>query len=92
VRSRRPRGNAPAAPSDNYLVHALAELMDVVRDLCRFAASFRLAGRVAWAEALIEQCADLLAHRARLLTERRRGGPPSPGGFRSPLDGSEWTN
>ena len=60
------RGNAAACGDDNHFVHANDELMDVVRDLCRSAGALRLAGRMAWAEALTEQCAELLAHRAHL--------------------------
>ena len=52
---------------------AIAELMDVMRDLCRFATVFRMAGPDSWAETLIEQCAELLAHRARLLSGSREG-------------------
>ena len=68
----RQRGNADRARSDNRLVHAIAELMDVVRDLCRFAAAFRLLGRIAWAETMTEQCAD---HGARRLPSRRHHAP-----------------
>jgi hypothetical protein len=89
----RPRGNGDRVRRDNHLVNAIAELMDVVRDLCRFASGFRLLGRPASSECLIEQCADLLAHRARLiaglrekhdLAARARGGRSS--------GGTEWTN
>lgn len=90
---RGSRGNADLPRRDNHLVNAIAELMDVVRDLCRFASAFQLLGRIASAEALTEQCADLLAHRARLLAglhgsdnvaaHARVGGSSR---------GKEWTN
>jgi hypothetical protein len=67
-------GNDGSADHDNHLVHAIAELMDVVRDLCRFATAFRAVGEAAWAEALTEQCADLLLHRARIFAGLRREG------------------
>jgi hypothetical protein len=86
-RPRRGNGDAPSA--DNHLVHALAELMDVVRDLCRFAAVFYAAGSAPWAEALVEQCADLLAHRARLRTAHGRDGAPPAA---KPRAGNEWMN
>jgi hypothetical protein len=87
--SRPSRGNDGAHSADNHLVHALAELMDVVRDLCRFAAVFHAAGSAPWAEALVEQCADLLAHRARLRAAHGRDGAQAPAKARA---GTEWTN
>ena len=66
-RHRLAHGNDDGVTDDNHPVHAIAELMDVIRDLCRFAAVSRLAGHASCAETLIEQSGDLLAHRARLL-------------------------
>jgi hypothetical protein len=88
----RHRGNADRARSDNRLVHAIAELMDVVRDLCRFAAAFHLLGRIAWAETIAEQCADLLAHRARLVAGLRRDGAIVRASMSNSQRGTEWTN
>lgn len=85
----RHSGNATAVCCDNHLVHAVAELMDVIRDLCRFAAAFRLVGQVAWFEALTEQCGELLAHRAHLLTGLRHAC--ARGTSKAPQD-TEWTN
>lgn len=87
-RKRHP-GNATPVCCDNHLVHAVAELMDVIRDLCRFAAAFHLVGQVAWFEALTEQCGELLVHRARLLTGLRHG---CARGTSNALRGTEWTN
>jgi len=75
-------------------VRLIAELMGVIRDLCGCAAAFSFLGEHAWAAALIEQSAELLAHRARLIA-RLRGTEAS--GAQSPVRGSysgglEWTN
>jgi hypothetical protein len=89
----RPRGNGHPVRRDNHLVNAIAELMDVVRDLCRFASAFWLLGRIASAEGLTEQCADLLAHRARLIAGLREDDDAAArarGGLS--LRGTEWTN
>ena len=97
ARREPPRGNGCGDRADNYLVPATAELMEVIRDLCRFAAAYRLVGQDVLAETLTEQCADLLAHRARLnagsLSARSGVGRSVPGTnvalfFR----GTEWTN
>jgi hypothetical protein len=85
----RDGGNAAPALRDNDLVHAIAELMEVIRDLCRYAAAFRLVGEAAWFEALTEQCGELLAHRARLVAGLRND---SADGTSQPPRGAEWTN
>jgi hypothetical protein len=76
-------------------VRIVAELMDVIRDLCACSAAFSLLGEHARAAALIEQCAELLAHRARLVAgvSRDRGlaQPPPPHGS-SRTGGLGWTN
>jgi hypothetical protein len=76
-------------------VRIVVELMEVIRDLCGCSAAFTILGEHARAAVLIEQCAELLAHRARLLARLRGdgvltpqmlpGGPSRPGGL-------EWTN
>jgi hypothetical protein len=76
-------------------VRIAAELMDVVRDLCACAAALSLMRERSRAAALVEQCAELLAHRARLLAKLR--SDPSSGGGRfdrgpSLLRGVGWTN
>ena len=95
-RRRLAYGNGYGGRHDNHSVHAIAELMDVIRDLCRFAAVFRLAGRISWAETLIEQCGDLLAHRARLLAGSREGArrpqPTSETNAATTPRGTKWTN
>jgi hypothetical protein len=97
MRSRRTLpGNAAGVARENLPVHVIAELMDVVQDLCLYAAVSRLAGRHAWAETLVEQCGDLLAHRASLLARSREGSPSQPRraddiAGRS-LRGTRWTN
>jgi hypothetical protein len=95
-RRGRNYSNGDGVDADNHPVHAVAELMDVIRDLCRFAEAFRLAGRLSRAETLIEQCADLLAHRARLLAGSPEGVPSlhstsEPTAATSPR-GTKWTN
>jgi len=87
-RERRP-GNARPTRIDNRLVHAIAELMDVIHDLCRYAAAFRFVGQLAWSETLTEQCCELLAHRARLLTGLLQD---CAGGTSKSMRGTEWTN
>jgi hypothetical protein len=50
------------------IVHVTAEqLLDVVEDLCTFGGLLLLGGRPDRGEALIEQAAELLAHRAHVL-------------------------
>jgi hypothetical protein len=50
------------------IVRARTEhLLDVVEDLCTFASMLFLVGRRDRAETLVEQSADLLAHRAQIL-------------------------
>jgi hypothetical protein len=44
-----------------------AQLLDVVEDLCRFGCVLLLSSRRDRGEALIEQAAELLAHRAQVL-------------------------
>jgi hypothetical protein len=89
-------GNAGAAARDNRFVQLSIELMGVVQDLCSFAAAFRAAGEIAWAETLIEQGGELLAHRAWLICRSARAeagagsGSCPPAAF-SPR-GSGWTN
>jgi hypothetical protein len=87
-RNRPSPGNGDLAFRDNQDVHLIAEIMDVVRDLCRHAAVFRLLGRQAWFETLTEQCGDLLAHRARLIAELREDAASMAARRR----GVEWTN
>jgi hypothetical protein len=95
-RSRLACGNGHDGQHDNHSVHVIAELMDVIRDLCRSAAVFRLAGRLSGAEALIEQCGDLLVHRARLLAGSREGARRSQPTFETNAAttprGTKWTN
>lgn len=74
------------------IVRIVAELMDVIRDLCSGSAAFSFMGEHARAAALIEQAAELLAHRARLIAGLRHDrrfaeqhGPVRPGGI-------GWTN
>lgn len=93
----RASGNGGAGSRENHSVHAGAELMDVIRDLCRVAAVFLLIGRSAWAEALIEQCADLLTHRAPMVAgmrgDRVANEHGTHGGGAARFDrGTEWTN
>ncbi len=95
--SRPKHGNDHGREHDNHLVHPSVELMEVIGDLCRLAAVFLLAGETAWTEALIEQCGDLLAHRARLVTRfprRPRGDGQLTYEGRSPgrIRGKRWTN
>jgi hypothetical protein len=89
-------GNARRVADENQLVHAISELMDVIQDLCRFAAAFGAVGRVAWTEALVEQCADLLSHRARLVASAASttatGGAASDGSSGDAPRGLRWTN
>jgi hypothetical protein len=80
--SRVKHGNDGRRQHDNHLVHPSVELMEVIGDLCRLAAAFLLVGETAWTETLIEQCGELLAHRARLVT-------CIPGGR---IRGPRWTN
>ena len=91
-----PHRNGDGVTNDNDLVDAIAELMDVIRDLCRFATVFRMTGPDSWAETLIEQCAELLAHRARLLSGSREGTraghPTSETNAVTALRGIKWTN
>jgi hypothetical protein len=47
------------------------ELLQVAQDLCVTAAALFVLGRISWAETLIEQSAELLAQRARLLRDKR---------------------
>jgi hypothetical protein len=96
MRRRFDRGNAGGRTDDNHPVHAIAELMDVIRDLCRFAALSHLAGQASCAATLLEQCGDLLAHRARLLAGSPEGvgaahptGEPTAAASRR---GTKWTN
>jgi hypothetical protein len=78
------------------LVRASAELMEVVRDLCRFAATSHLLGRTSWADTLIEQCAELLAHRAHSIASRRTDTMGGQGTLEALaprlIRGTEWTN
>lgn len=89
-------GNGVRRCDDNHPVHAIAELMDVVQDLCRYAAAFSVVGRPASAETLIEQCGDLLAHRARLLDrsgdDARALRRPTDASAPAPRRGIRWTN
>jgi len=91
-----PHRNDDGVTNDNDLVDAIAELMDVIRDLCRFATVFRMAGPDSWAETLIEQCAELLAHRAHLLSGSLEGArashPTSETNAVTALRGTKWTN
>jgi hypothetical protein len=79
------------------IVHATAEqLLDVVEDLCTYSGLLLLSGRCDRGEALIEQAAELLAHRAQVLSMSRTGNRPG----RSPVDvnaadfiwAPRWTN
>lgn len=89
-----PGQRLPAQPRQPT-VHVIAELMDVIRDLCGCSAALSIIGEHAWAAALIEQSAGLLAHRARLIARLRGNsvtdvqslirGSPRPGGL-------GWTN
>jgi hypothetical protein len=90
-------GNEGGRQRDNHFMHASAELMDVVRDLCRLAAAFLLIGDVAWAETLVDQCSELLAHRARLVADSHRndagdGGNRADGHRPRSLRGRQWMN
>jgi hypothetical protein len=59
------------------IVHATAEqLLDVVEDLCTYGGLLLLSGRCDRGEALIEQAAELLAHRAHVLSRSRTGNRP----------------
>jgi hypothetical protein len=89
VPSHRRSGNARADNRDNRLVRIIAELMDVIRDLCGCSAAFSLLGEHAWAAALVEQCAELLAYRARLLAKLRADGALRGSSLSR---GREWTN
>jgi hypothetical protein len=76
-------------------VHVIDEIMAVIRDLCACSAAFSVVGEHAWAAVLIEQSAELLAHRARLLA-RLRGSCATDvrtlDDGSSPSGGLEWTN
>jgi len=91
-----PHRNDDGVTNDNDHVDAIAELMDVIRDLCRFATVFRMTGPDSWAETLIEQCAELLAHRAHLLSGSREGArashPTSETNAVTALRSTKWTN
>jgi hypothetical protein len=74
-------------------VRIISELMDVIWDLCGCSAALFLLGDHTRAATLIEQCAELLAHRARLIAKVREGsGPQSSSCGPSRLGGLEWTN
>ena len=93
--SRAP-GNAGVTDRENLLVRLVIELMEVIQDLCGCAAALSVVGDRPWAAALIEQCGELLAHRARLISELHAGAPvanqsPATRGS-SRIRGSEWTN
>jgi hypothetical protein len=97
MRSRPPlKGNASGVARENLPVHAIAELMDVVQDLCRYAAIALVAGQHAWAETIVEQCADLLAHRASVLARARETAQPhhrhADGLAALSPWGTKWTN
>jgi hypothetical protein len=90
------RGNGSAAKRENPFVDVIAELFEVARDLCAFASLFSAARQRAWATALLEQCADLLAHRGQLVA-RLCGDGPSKGHANSGnqlrfAKGIQWTN
>jgi hypothetical protein len=90
------RGNGSAAKRENRFVDVIAELFEVARDLCAFASLFSAARQRAWATALLEQCAELLAHRGQLVA-RLRGDGPSKGHASSGSQlrfarGIRWTN
>jgi len=90
------RGNAGPVTRDNHRVQAIAELMDVVQDLCRYAAVVRVVGQTARAQTLIEQCGDLLAHRARLFqrlfSDSSSQSQPADVHSRMLPRGISWTN
>lgn len=94
---RRRAGQRRPTPVREPIVHATAEcLLDVVEDLCTYAGLLLLSGRCDRGEVLIEQAAELLAHRAQVLLMSRSG----TGSGRSPIDahagdfiwGARWTN
>ena len=90
------RGNGRAAKRENRFVDVIAELFEVARDLCAFASLFSAARQRAWATALLEQCADLLAHRGQIVA-RLRGDEPSKGHASSGSQlrfarGTPWTS
>jgi hypothetical protein len=77
-------------------VHGVAELMNVIRDLCRLAAAYEVVGLRDQVEALTEQSAELLAYRARLLkrleTLRAAVTIPEAKLIEVALRGGAWTN
>jgi hypothetical protein len=89
------RRQRPSSQPRQPIVRVIAELMDVIRDLCACSAAFSILGEHAWAAALVEQSAELLAHRARLIARLRRDRmleeQPSADGS-SRFKGSKWTN
>ena len=89
-------GNASGMARENLPVHAIAELMDVVQDLCRYAAIALVAGHHAWAETLVAQGADLLAHRASVLARCRESAQShhrhADGIATLSPPGTKWTN
>ena len=90
------RGNGSTAKRENRFVDVIAELFEVARDLCAFASLFSAARERAWTTVLLEQCADLLAHRGQLVA-RLRGDEPSKGHASSGSQlrvarGIQWTN
>ena len=90
------RGNGGAPKRENRFVDVIAELFEVARDLCAFASLFSAAIERAWTTVLLEQCADLLAHRGQLVA-RLRGDEPSKGHASSGSQlrvarGIQWTN
>jgi hypothetical protein len=79
----RHAGQRRPAPMREPIVYATAEqLLDVVEDLCTYGGLLLLSGRCDRGEVLIEQAAELLAHRAQVLSISRIGNRSS----RSPVD------
>jgi hypothetical protein len=89
-------GNGSASERENPFVDVIAELFEVARDLCAFASLFSAARKRAWTTVLLEQSADLLAHRGHLAARLRGDGPPkgdaSSGGQPRLARGTPWTN
>jgi hypothetical protein len=67
-------GQRRPAPMRERIVHVTAEqLLEVVEDLCMYGGGLLLSGRRYRGETLIEQAAELLAHRAQVLSTSRTG-------------------
>ena len=74
----------------------IAQLLEIVGDLCTVAGAFVVSGRGDRAETLLDQAAELLAHRAELLGAPRMAIPGDCAGVevesRTASSVLRWTN